>query len=285
MGQNARKLDSASGEKGVKMDKISMTLSEIQSEVNDILRATVEVCDRNHITYYCQAGTVLGAVRHKGAIPWDYDADIIVPNNQINDFVKCCLKELPKEYWVNFHTAPTGGFCQFPRIGKRGYSTEHLHLDVFQLIGLPNDREGQLALIEEAVIYRDEMNVYKRGLRGIASCFKHGRVRLGLETAARHCRKDTSFLDKMDELCARYPYEQAEYVMNPFGRYREKNIFKKSVYGEGKIVQYSDFSVRIPSETDFYLHQYYKDYMKYPPQNVIDKAMNEVFVVEKIGVE
>ena len=264
--------------------QITMTLPEVQSEVNNILRATVKVCEKNNITYYCQAGTVLGAVRHKGPIPWDYDADIIIPNNEIERFVKCCLRDLPKEYWVNFHTAPTGGLAQFPRIGKRGYSTDHMHLDVFQLIGLPNDRPSQLAMIKEAEKYRDEMKKYRAGFKGFLSCIKRRKIKLAFKLIISHIRKDTSFLERMDELCSRYPYDKAEYVMNPFGKYREKNIFKKSVYGEGQIVPYSDFSVRVPSELDFYLRQYYKDYMKFPPKQDIDKAMNGKYVIEKQGV-
>ena len=261
--------------------EMKMTMQEIQSEVNQILRAVVEICDKNQILYYCQAGTVLGAVRHQGPSPWDYDADIIVPSHEIDRFVACCSNELPVKYWVDFHKAKTGGFAQFPRVGLKKYDTDHLHLDVFQLIGLPDDRKDQLALMEEAVVYRNEMKLYRAGFRGVLSCFKNGKWRNGVQAISRRCRRDTSFLEKMDELCVRYPYVQAEYVMNPFGRYREKNIFRKTVYGEGQIVPYSDFEVRVPSELDFYLRQYYRDYMQYPPQEEIEKAMNQFFTVHK----
>ncbi|MBR6159216.1 MAG: LicD family protein, partial [Lachnospiraceae bacterium] len=77
------------------------TLTQVQSEVMKILEATINICDRNDILYYAQAGTVLGAIRHHGPIPWDYDADIIVPNNLINRFVECVSRELPDKYYVD----------------------------------------------------------------------------------------------------------------------------------------------------------------------------------------
>lgn len=256
------------------------SLEEVQAEVSNILKATVEVCNKNNITYYCQAGTVLGAVRHHGPIPWDYDADIIVPINEMDRFVECCVRDLPKKYWVNYYTVFPKGYRHFPRIGKVGYTTDHLHLDVFPLIGLPDEREKQLSMIAESVKYRDEMISYRRGFNGIASLVKHGKFRKCFRTIKQHIQKDTSFIQKLDELCRRYPYEQAEFIMNPFGKYKAKNIFCKSVYGKGQIVPYLDFEVRVPSELDFYLTQYYGDYMKYPSQAEIDRAKNHRYEIK-----
>ncbi len=258
------------------------TLQELQDEVSGILRETIRLCDENGIPYYGQAGTVLGAVRHQGPIPWDYDADLVIPSSEIHRFVQTCEEKLPKKYWVNFHTVYPEGFLQFPRVGLRGYSTDHLHVDIFQLIGLPDDRETQLAMIQEGVRYRRQKKRYQQGLKGTAAWFKHGEIGEGLASAGRLIRKDTGFMERMDAFCVRYPYEEARFVMNPFGKYREKNIFRKEVYGEGQEVPYLDFKIRIPSEVDFYLKQYYGDYRKFPPQEKIDASMNHVFTVEEI---
>ena len=257
------------------------SLQELQDEVSGVLRATITVCEENGITYYGQAGTVLGAVRHKGPIPWDYDADLVIPSNEIHRFVEVCREKLPDKYWVNFHTTNPEGFMQFPRVGLKGWSTDHLHVDIFQLIGLPDDRETQLALIDEGVRYRNEKKRYQQGFRGTVAFFKNGNVGEGFASAGRLLGKNTGFMEKMDEFCVRYPYEKANYVMNPFGKYRAKNIFRKEVYGQGQKVPYLDFEIRIPDEVDFYLKQYYGDYMQFPPQEKIDASMHHVFVVEE----
>ena len=265
------------------MKSKKIRLKDLQSKVSDILRATVNVCDKNGILYYCQAGTVLGAVRHKGPIPWDYDADIIIPENEIERFVDACTKDLPSQYWINYHSLSDDSFAQFPRIGLRGCSTDHLHLDVFRLIGLPDERENQIDMIKEGEEYRNEMKHYVRGMIGTLSYLKHGEIINSVKSLKRLLYRDTSFLEKMDDFCNRYKYEEAKFVMNPFGSYREKNIFNKEVYGKGKLVDYLDFKVRIPSEMDYYLKQYYGEYMKYPPQHDIDAMLNKVFEIEEVS--
>ena len=95
-------------------------------------------------------------------------------------------------------------------------------------------------------------------------------------------KRDDSFVKKTEELCSRYSYNKAKYVMNPFGKYGKKNIFKKEIYGEGQMVPYLDFYVRVPSELDFYLTQYYGNYMSYPPEDEINKALAAKHIVEEL---
>ncbi len=255
---------------------MKLTITQMQKYVIDMMRATVEICERNGISCYCQAGTVLGAVRHSGQIPWDYDADLIVPQNELDRFVECMVRELPEAYYVDYFTLNDKDLRAFPRIGVRGFSTDTLHLDIFRLIGLPEDRQEQEALLGEIKEYRSKniavrwplwTLIRKKGLRmGLK------RLRLGFGSRDRYVKK-------IDAACNRYPYENARYVANPFGRYGVKNIFEKSVYGEGQLHQFEDFQARIPSQVDFYLRQYYKDYMKLPPEEERKKEMAKIFDV------
>lgn len=255
---------------------MKLNIKEIQAYVIDIMKTTVEICEKNGITYYCQAGTVLGAVRHSGQIPWDYDADLIVPQNEIDRFVECMVRDLPKKYYVDYFTINPQGFRAFPRIGVKGFSTDTLHLDIFRLIGLPDDRQEQEALLKEIKAYRVN-NIAAR------SSFWHLVRNNGIRTAAKRLcllfsPKDR-YIKKIDEACRRHPYEKAKYVANPFGRYGVKNIFEKGVYGEGQMHPFEDFQVRIPSEVDFYLKQYYRDYMQLPPEAERNKELEKIFDV------
>ncbi|MBO4918741.1 MAG: LicD family protein [Erysipelotrichaceae bacterium] len=244
-------------------------LKKQQEILLEILKAIIDVCKRNGITYYCQAGTVLGAIRHKGFIPWDNDADIIIPNDQIDFFVECARKQLPETYFVDYFKGDDHSFRLFPRVGLRNVKTKSLHVDVFRLIGLPDDREEQLAMIEEARSYTKENKqvrapMYKMLLKR--------KFRYLYERLTDKKKYDRLF----DELCSRYPYQEATYVMNPSGKYGAKNIFDKKVYGKGQSVPFEDTEAVIPSEVDFYLKQYYGDYMKFPPQEEIDRLMAKV---------
>lgn len=241
-----------------------------------MMRATVEICERNHITYYCQAGTVLGVVRHNGQIPWDHDADLIIPQNEIDRFVACAVKELPEQYYVDYFTVLPGSLRPFPRIGVKGYGTEFLHLDIFRLIGLPEDRRSQEALLSEIKVYRYRNVAMRLPFSFLARYW--GRRMALLHLLLRFVPR-AHYVKKIDRICNRYPYAQAKFVANPFGRYGVKNIFEKHVYGEGQLHDFEDFQARIPTEADFYLKQYYGDYMQLPPEDVRKKEMERIFDV------
>lgn len=258
---------------------LKLSTAETRDEVSKILRAVVSICDQNKITYYCEAGTVLGAVRHAGPIPWDYDADIVVPNNELDYFVECCARFLPDEYWIDYHTLPTGGYNEFPRIGKKGYSTEHLHLDAFRLIGLPDAEEEQLDILKRTAYFGRLWDAFDHKLLDLAKRIYHLEINEFFTRLNMELKGDITFLKEMDELCALYPYESSEYVLNPHGIYGVKSIFNKSVYGKGLLMPYLDFFVRVPSETDYYLNRYYGDYMEFPPQEKIDMLMNSMHTI------
>lgn len=75
------------------MNDIQKTILKIYSEIYNI-------CKKNNITFYAIGGTCIGAVRHKGFIPWDDDLDIAVPIEQYEKLLGCLRTELPKEYRV-----------------------------------------------------------------------------------------------------------------------------------------------------------------------------------------
>lgn len=63
-----------------------------------ILQAIKDICRRNNLVYYAAFGTLLGAVRHKGYIPWDDDLDIALKREDYMTFLNVAQKELPREY-------------------------------------------------------------------------------------------------------------------------------------------------------------------------------------------
>ena len=71
---------------------------EMQKYLLDILLAIDKVCREHNLRYYLVAGTMLGAVRHKGFIPWDDDADIALPRKDYDVLVEHAHEWLPKRY-------------------------------------------------------------------------------------------------------------------------------------------------------------------------------------------
>ena len=69
-----------------------LTLSEIQREELSILKKTIKFLDNNKINYFIFAGSLIGAVRHKGFIPWDDDIDIAIPRADYEKLIQILLK-------------------------------------------------------------------------------------------------------------------------------------------------------------------------------------------------
>ena len=69
----------------------------------DLLREFTEVCERNGLRYYLDGGTLLGAARHKGFIPWDDDVDVNMPREDYNKLIKNILSLLSSLNFFKFH--------------------------------------------------------------------------------------------------------------------------------------------------------------------------------------
>ena len=71
-----------------------VTVRQLQLKLLEIFKYFKKICEENNLTYWCGGGTMLGAVRHKGFIPWDDDADVIVTKDNFYVF-KLCLSFSP----------------------------------------------------------------------------------------------------------------------------------------------------------------------------------------------
>ena len=69
-------------------EKKEVTIQEIQSKLLEILLYFQKFCQENGLGFVLAGGTCLGAVRHKGFIPWDDDVDILMPREDLNRFVE-----------------------------------------------------------------------------------------------------------------------------------------------------------------------------------------------------
>ncbi len=75
-------------------------MNELQKCILNIFKEVKKVCEHNNIPYYALGGTAIGAVRHKGFIPWDDDLDIALPIEYLEYFLECCKKDLPPRYKI-----------------------------------------------------------------------------------------------------------------------------------------------------------------------------------------
>lgn len=116
---------------------------EIQKHVLEILKWIDYLCTRNGITYFIQGGTLLGAVREKGFIPWDDDGDITMYGEEYEKFLKCAKGELEKKGYFLKWTDRVPKVCLLGR--------EEIHVDIFFIDPLPKagwKRKGKRFLMK-----------------------------------------------------------------------------------------------------------------------------------------
>ncbi|MBO4391349.1 MAG: LicD family protein [Lachnospiraceae bacterium] len=76
------------------------TLARLQYLEMDILHDFVRICEENHLTWFGYAGTGIGALRHKGYIPWDDDIDISMPRKDYDEFMRIVTEQMSDKYHV-----------------------------------------------------------------------------------------------------------------------------------------------------------------------------------------
>jgi hypothetical protein len=116
----------------------------------NILKDVTEVLEKNNLVYFASFGTLLGAVRHKGFIPWDTDTDIIIPFNEKENYINILQKELGDKYFIN-ETKEEGVVGSVIRVNLSKVNT--LHLDFFTYF----EKNNFLVFDKNVTIAKDEI--------------------------------------------------------------------------------------------------------------------------------
>lgn len=94
-------------------------LNKLHSDILVIMDYVDEICKKNNLNYYLIGGSLLGAVRHNGFIPWDDDLDIVMPRNDFNKFVKICKNSLREDFYFRWVTTEDSYWQLFAKMCLR----------------------------------------------------------------------------------------------------------------------------------------------------------------------
>lgn len=251
-------------------------LLKLQEEQKNIMDAIHKFCVENEITYYMIGGTLLGAVRHGGFIPWDLDIDIAMPRNDYERFISSFKDENGKYECNSYHSYE--GYVR-PHIEVHDktthivscydkYNKEAMYrgifVDIFPLDNVPSEmsaREAQEKLISKykKMLYYKKVYFYKR--EGLLKRLGKNIISLSMVAFSRY------------ELCRRLDTAMRKYEKDPSSGYicsmashysYKKQTMPREYYGEPVLMKFDDRSYFAPAKSHEYLTQLYGDYMTPP---------------------
>ena len=253
-------------------------LQEIELEN---LRMLMEICEKNHLRYYLIGGSLLGAMRHRGFIPWDDDIDVGLPRPDYNRFVQIAKDYLPAHMDIKTMTSDPNYKCYFTRLinNKKKIYWDHgqytavigVWMDVFPLDGLPEN-----PLLRKLQVFRVKLNkaLYKFTQIDYVTTNRTNRplservlIRFAQLTHIGKLMDADKRLKKLDRAVQRYDYDTCAYAWNFSGCYGKREIVPHIQLGGSRTAQFEGMQVSIPEAAEDYLTSIYGDYMKLPPED------------------
>lgn len=237
----------------------------------DILLDVAKFCDENNLQYFLAYGTLLGAIRHKGFIPWDDDVDINMPRDDYNflmenynqarqgtpyrliapidknsrhSIVKVIdTRTVKKEFDVKDDAEPLG-----------------IDIDIFPLDGEPSSKE------EFDAWYDELQTVYKWYRYSIISTKGSLKRKLGIPVVKLVFGGKKRLLKKAAKLHGKYPYKDSKYVGAIECAYNSRgNRFNKEWFENTVELEFEGHMLKCPCGYHNILSQVYGDYMQLPP--------------------
>lgn len=250
-------------------------MNDVQKCILSIFKEVVKVCDNNNISYYAIGGTCIGAIRHKGFIPWDDDLDIAIPIEQYVFFLECAKKELPVGYCVKMpsdtqhYQSLWAKVCDnrttFIEESEYNYpdSYKGVFVDIMPISGVPNSKITR-SLFCSWLFFLDRSNHILRFC--CSSNEKKRKLKYFPYFILTHLVSFHFFSDLFDKELRRHPFYESQmtgYVW--YTCWLKRLVFPTNWFGEGVIIQFEDTTIKCPSEYKRYLQFQFGEYMTPPP--------------------
>lgn len=256
-------------------------LSKLQQAELDIFKVFLKICKQNNIHYYIAGGSFLGAVRHKGFIPWDDDIDIVVPRPDFEKFIEIAPDLLPDDLYLSTYKNNPEHIVLVAQILNKnkeftlnnankiirtgawidllvldGAPAPGLKRKVFGIRYLYHRMMNQFAHFDEVV----NMNIDRPWYEKMA-------IKFAQITKIEKYLDPVKVGDAMHKFLKEIPYSSSDYVGSFMGIAKMKEIVPREYYGAGSDYEFEGIIVKGPDLYDEFNTHFYGDYMTPPPEN------------------
>lgn len=258
-----------------------LNVDDIHKELTELLLIFKDICDRNGLRFYLAGGTMLGAVRHKGFIPWDDDIDVMMPRPDYDRLLNLIrenrVKGMPdfcdfESYELNNAARP---FLKMIHknilIDSEFYDDGFLWIDIFPVDGLPGPEKNK----EVKRVYKQCEVVRRILLLNLAddskgaingnkakSLLKKVLIPIAKIFGIDWCSK------KIIKLEQEYPYDMSKYVgVVGWGLYGPGERMKKEDFEKSTQVMFEGNEMPAMSCWKEYLTNLYGNYMELPGES------------------
>lgn len=264
-------------------------IEECHQHLLEIAKCFDQLCATHQIPYYMLGGTMLGAIRHRGFIPWDDDMDFGIPRPFFDQFIKVAEKELPKQYSLltrqNSPAIPKG----FIKIQLKGSKLiekvfnaqkpdfyNGIAIDVFPLDGC----NSTSWLDRLRIKYIFTLIRIHEG-RFCSLDIRKGMKKLVAAIIQTLPLNDKKLANRIDQLIQSWNYEKSPMLSNCYGHWKEREIIHKLIFGEPKPYAFGPLFLYGVSDADGYLKQLYGDYMLLPPKEQQLTHADEIYITDE----
>ena len=253
---------------------VTEKMKMVWSHELELLKEFDRVCTKNNLTYFLDGGTLLGAVRHNGFIPWDDDVDVIMPRKDYDKLWEIAKNEFSEPYFFQTSLSERNFFrthAQLRKSDTTGFIDLDRHkdinkgifLDIFVLDGVPA-KESQKKRLKRKIAFQKKLLAYKYDVDFSRVGFKRKILYLLSRVFYAFVPFEKYFNKFNKKTLAKYSCKDTKIVGDLTLEWRENVQWNKSWYSDTVRLSFENLSLCAPIGYDKILTKQYGNYMKIP---------------------
>lgn len=254
-----------------------ITLEEQKKLQLDMLIYISEICNKNKLRYFLAGGTLLGAIRHKGYIPWDDDIDILMPRPDFNKLSEILsnvkhdhyklLTDKQEDYYYLFNKLVDTRTCLIQKYRDK-INDLGVFLDIFPIDGLPNEQKEFDIHVDTLLKDYNNFLDSKSDSYNISNDKNKRIIKTIVKYPLYLYQKRKPWKKRQQEIIKKlqkYNFDESNKVGCILSPYKKKEILNREVFSKEIMVDFEGEKFPAPIGYKKYLSALYGNYMELPP--------------------